>query len=123
MYEDEQRMRNKHVQVREADHGATGHCYLFHQEKMAGEAVTQTGNDFQGSQGSTPKASWHKARDLGSVPQDGPHPGFGSKSLQALKSADRQTPPATETEPWQEDFKPGTLVKTTGAAGAAEKGS
>ena len=73
---------------------------------------------------STPKASWHKARDReetdrmsetitgwergggwGNRPyQNGPHPGFGSKSLLAPEGAERQTPPATEAEPCQEDF-------------------
>ena len=42
--------------------------------------------------------------DEGSIPQDGPHSGFGSKSLLVPKSVDRQTLPATEVDPCQEDF-------------------
>ena len=42
--------------------------------------------------------------DKESVPQDGPHPGFGSKSLLVPESADRQTPPTTEADPYQEEF-------------------
>ena len=88
--------------------------------------MTRTENDFQGSQGQPPRPETEESQPLcrkryrgvregrrgipeedeGSALQDGPHPGFGSKSLPALKSADRQAPPATEAEPRQEDFNP-----------------
>ena len=48
-------MQNKFVQEREADPGTTGYSYHFHQEKMAGEVVTQIENDFQGSHGQHPQ--------------------------------------------------------------------
>ena len=97
---------------------------------MAGEAGTRIENDFQpettpprppGTRPETEESqpicrkryrSASEGRrgipeeDEVSIPQDGPHLGFSSKSLLAPESADRQTPLATEADPCQEDFNP-----------------
>ena len=102
---------------------------LFHHEKTTGEAATRTENISKADRTAPPKVSWHKARERGerasmsetitgrergggeSPYQDGPHKGFSSKSLLAPEGAERQTPPATEAEPWQEDFNPAPWPK------------